>query len=83
MGALPPDLVHRIQLASLSRDGVGVPPRALAAPLDVVRAASTLTSRFPRQPGSQVRALHAWVWKENPSGMFADWNPKASCDTAS
>lgn len=23
--------------------------------------------------------LHAWVWKQNPSGMFADWNPKVSC----
>jgi len=24
--------------------------------------------------------LHAWPWLENPSGMFADWNPKVSCD---
>ena len=23
--------------------------------------------------------LHAWVWEDNPSGMFADWNPEASC----
>ena len=30
----------------------------------------------------QVWALHAWVWKENPSGMFASWNPKASCAAA-
>lgn len=22
---------------------------------------------------------HAWVWKHNPSGMFADWNPEVSC----
>jgi len=28
----------------------------------------------------QVWALHAWVWKENPSGMFADWNPLVSCE---
>jgi hypothetical protein len=20
--------------------------------------------------------LHAWVWRHNPRGMFADWNPK-------
>lgn len=31
----------------------------------------------------QVWALHAWVWNENPSGMFADWNPKVSCVDAS
>lgn len=24
-------------------------------------------------------ALHVWVWQQNPSGMFADWNPKVSC----
>lgn len=24
-------------------------------------------------------ALHAWVWKHNPSGVFADWNPRVSC----
>jgi hypothetical protein len=23
--------------------------------------------------------LHAWIWKHNPSGMFADWNPRGSC----
>jgi hypothetical protein len=23
--------------------------------------------------------LHAWVWKQNPSGMFSDWNPNVTC----
>ncbi len=23
--------------------------------------------------------VHAWVWKHNPSGIFADWNPDVSC----
>lgn len=22
---------------------------------------------------------HAWIWKDNPSGVFADWNPDVSC----
>lgn len=22
---------------------------------------------------------HAWIWKSNPAGMFADWNPEVSC----
>lgn len=26
-----------------------------------------------------VYVLHAWVWKNNPSGMFEDWNPKVTC----
>lgn len=24
-------------------------------------------------------ALHAWVWKNNPNGMFVDFNPNVSC----
>jgi hypothetical protein len=23
--------------------------------------------------------MHAWVWRPNPAGIFADWNPKVSC----
>lgn len=23
--------------------------------------------------------LHVWVWDENPSGLFADWNPRVKC----
>lgn len=28
-------------------------------------------------------ALHVWVWKDNPSGLYADWNPNVSCANAS
>jgi hypothetical protein len=24
--------------------------------------------------------LHVWAWQSNPSGMFADWNPRVTCD---
>ena len=24
-------------------------------------------------------ALHAWIWKFNPSGTFAMWNPDVNC----
>jgi hypothetical protein len=27
-------------------------------------------------------ALHAWLWKHNPSGTFADWNPRVHCPAA-
>jgi hypothetical protein len=23
--------------------------------------------------------LHVWLWKHNPAGMFAQWNPQVSC----
>jgi len=27
-------------------------------------------------------ALHAWAWTTNPTGAFADWNPKVLCTGA-
>lgn len=26
-----------------------------------------------------VYVLHAWIWKNNPVGIFEDWNPTVSC----
>ena len=23
--------------------------------------------------------LHMWIWKQNPAGLFADWNPEVKC----
>lgn len=37
---------------------------------------------FKRNDTFQLWGLHAWVWAENPSGMFADWNPRVNCDAA-
>ena len=30
-------------------------------------------------PGPAFYLMHAWVWKPNPAGMFADWNPNVIC----
>lgn len=27
----------------------------------------------------QLWYLHVWIWRENPSGVFADWNPAVHC----
>jgi len=35
---------------------------------------------FKQNDTFQLWGLHAWVWKHNPSGMFADWNPDVNCD---
>jgi hypothetical protein len=29
-----------------------------------------------------VYALHAWVWRNNPKGLFAETNPRVSCGGA-
>jgi hypothetical protein len=30
-------------------------------------------------PGPAFYLMHGWVWKHNPAGMFADWNPEVTC----
>jgi len=30
-------------------------------------------------PGPAFYLMHAWIWKHNPAGMMADWNPDVSC----
>ena len=27
-------------------------------------------------------ALHVWAWENNPSGIYANWNPRVNCDNA-
>jgi len=34
---------------------------------------------FAQVDGSLVWGLHAWVWADNPAGMFEPWNPRVSC----
>jgi hypothetical protein len=32
------------------------------------------------EPGMPIHYdLHAWAWKDNPAGRFAQWNPRVSC----
>lgn len=30
-------------------------------------------------PALGVYVLHAWIWRDNPSGIFEDWDPRVSC----
>ena len=34
---------------------------------------------FSQNDTFQLWGLHVWAWKENPSGLFAPWNPRVSC----
>lgn len=33
-------------------------------------------------PVQNIWALHVWIGRHNPAGMFADWNPDVSCQFA-
>jgi len=38
--------------------------------------------KFKQNDTFQLWGLHAWVFDENPSGIFASWNPRVTCDNA-
>lgn len=38
--------------------------------------------KFQQNDVFQLWGLHAWVWKDNPSGIFASWNPTVDCANA-
>ena len=35
--------------------------------------------QFQQNDTFQLWGLHAWVFENNPSGIFASWNPRVSC----
>jgi hypothetical protein len=47
--------------------GVSAPPTVLDMPMHIL------------VPAVGFYIMHAWVWKPNPAGMFADFNPEVSC----
>lgn len=56
------------------------------APVDPAAEPGTPPQLFGRDldwdEGLHAWVMHAWVWKHNPDGIFAHWNPKVSCDFA-
>jgi hypothetical protein len=38
--------------------------------------------QFHQVPDAGLWGLHVWPVFHNPSGLFADWNPRVSCDYA-
>lgn len=53
----------------------------VAAPLD--QPPSLLGQAFAQGPeigdGIAIWSLHVWVWRHNPAGMFAAYNPEVRC----
>ena len=45
-------------------------------------APTLLGHEFAQVPEFGVWGLHIYVGRENPTGIFATWNPKVSCENA-
>ena len=52
--------------------GNTAPPTLFGQPMIAVPA----TNRYGLPPFFEI---HAWIWMNNPAGMFKDWNPSGSC----
>jgi len=48
------------------------PPRLFGKQLELVTAPNAY--QLP-----DFYEIHLWLWKKNPLGLFADWNPRVSC----
>ncbi len=42
----------------------------------------TLGQHYHQNPVQEIWALHVWTEKDNPTGMYSDWNPNVSCEFA-
>ena len=58
-----------VRSAQSNPPGVPQPPSVLGMPMHIL---------VP-PPGPAFYITHAWVWTNNPAGMFADFNPEVSC----
>jgi hypothetical protein len=75
-----PDEDGRLHLAAVewvARSATSNPPGVSTAP-SVLGTQMHIIAPAPAGPAFYL--THAWVWKDNPAGMFADWNPDVSCD---
>jgi hypothetical protein len=53
-----------------------------AVPLDAWTSDAPPTvmgQKLKPAPALGLWYLHVWVWRENPNGLFADWNPNVEC----
>ncbi len=54
-----------------------------AVPIQAGVAPPTLLGQtFRTNEGLGLHVLHVWIWANNPTDLFADWNPRVSCDNA-
>ena len=75
------DLAHPEALVyELAADGsiTGLVAHEYIVPVDAWTAAkppSLFGVDYHRHPTLPLWVLHTWIWKDNITGVFADWNP--------
>lgn len=75
----PPFLMYEPQPDGTMRL-VGVEYVKAAPPSDP--APVLFEQQFTYNTALEIWALHVWIWKGNPAGLYANWNPTVSCQFA-
>ena len=74
---LEPEILMYEPQANGSLQFVGI---EYVVPLNLAATPPTLFGHtFHRNDAFQLWVLHVWLYKDNPSGIFSDWNPNVSC----
>jgi hypothetical protein len=42
-------------------------------------APTVMGQKLKRSDDLKLWYLHVWIWRDNPSGLFNDWNPSVGC----
>jgi hypothetical protein len=81
-GQIDPALPDALIYAPGNQDGPTLVGVELAIPYTLWTQPSPptfLDATFQREDEFGVFGLHAWVWRDNPKGLFAESNPRVSC----
>lgn len=81
-GKIDPSLPDALIYAPGNQEGPTLVGVELAIPYTLWKEAGPpkfLDETFQREDEFGVFGLHAWVWRPNPRGMFAESNPTVSC----
>lgn len=73
--AHPEAMVYEL---GLDGEPIGLVAHEYIVPLDAWtsrRPPRLFGTDFHRHPTLPLWVLHTWLWKDNPAGVFADWNP--------
>lgn len=83
---LEPDEPEMLIFAPLAKGELRLVALEYAVPIaawDVLHSdpPSLFGQEFHVKADQDLYVLHSWVWEDNPSGLFADWNPSLSCES--
>jgi hypothetical protein len=59
---------------------MGYPTAVTSAPPTLFGHTFNFTDAPNRYGLPPFYSLHAWIWKDNPAGAFAMWNPSVHCN---